>query len=199
MSAVLTAVPEVETRVPYDPNGPEPDFLFEVVDGFVMRKTVGAAEVTLANLLNEFLIPALKESRFGKSFVERGVEFTSTGVKRRPDLSIVSFERWPRKKRIPEGDFVQVAPDLAVEVVSPHETSLTTTAKIRDYFQGGVRVVWVVYPNVEQVHCYTSPTEVRILTRNDTLTAEPLFTGFRLPLAELFPETTDEPIPAGTP
>jgi Uma2 family endonuclease len=199
MSALLTAVPEVETGVRYDPNGPEPDFLFEVVDGFIVRKTVGAAEVTLANLLNEFLIPVLKESGFGKSFVERGVELSRTGETRRPDLSIVSFERWPKGKRIPKGDFVPVAPDLAVEVISPHETSRSTTSKIRDYFQGGVRVVWVVYPNVEQVHCYTSPTEVRILTRNDTLTAEPLFTGFRLPLAELFPETNDEPIPAGTP
>ena len=199
MSALMTATSEPETRTRYDPNGPEPDFLFEVIDGFVVRKTVGAAEVSLANLLHEFLAPVLKEYGYGKSFVELGIELPTSGVRCRPDLSILSFERWPRNKKFPKGDFLPVAPDLAVEVVSPNETSLSTTSKIRDYFQGGVRVVWVILPRIEQIYVYTSPTNIRVLTRTDELTAEPLFTGFRLPLAELFPETIDEPTPAETP
>jgi Uma2 family endonuclease len=199
MSALLTGVPETETRVPYDPNGPEPDYLFEVIDGFIVRKTVGVAEVRMASRLEKLLAPFLAASGFGESYPELGYELPNSGMKRRPDISILSYERWPRDRKFPRGDFLPAAPDLAVEVISPHETSRSTTSKVRDYFQGGVRVVWLVYPNVEQVHCYTSPTAVRILTRSDELTAEPLCSGFRLPLAELFPESVDEPAPAETP
>ena len=44
----------------------------------------------------------------------------------------------------------------------------------------GVQLVWVVYPSVEQVHVYSSPTSVRILTRADELSGDPVVPGFRL-------------------
>ena len=40
-------------------------------------------------------------------------------LKRRPDVAFVSYERWARKRPIPEGDALEVIPDLAVEVISP--------------------------------------------------------------------------------
>jgi Uma2 family endonuclease len=59
--------------------------------------------------------------------------------------------------------------------------------KVREYFAAGVQQVWHVLSNVEQVHVYTSPTAVRILTRADELTGDPVVPGFRLPPADLFP------------
>lgn len=67
-------------------------------------------------------------------------------------------------------------------------------------FAGGVNAVWVVFPNVKLVYCYTSPTTVRILSRGDELTGDPVVPGFRLPLADLFPPPDDpNPPPAANP
>jgi Uma2 family endonuclease len=181
--------------VRYDPAAPEPEFLFEVVDGFIVRKTVGASEVRLANTLNRFLAPFVDAGGLGQSFIELGYDLPGGGPRRKPDVSFVSEQRWPRSRPFPEGDFVPVAPEMAVEVVSPHELAYTVFSKIEQYFRAGVLAVWVVLPNVRQVYCYTSPTAVRILSRDNELTGDPIIPGFRLPLADLFPPP-DEPAPA---
>ena len=57
----------------------------------------------------------------------------------------------------------------------------------------GVRQVWQVYSNVEQVWVFTSPTAVRVLTRADELTGDPVVPGFRMPVADLFPPSAPSP------
>ena len=52
---------------------------------------------------------------------------------------------------------------------------------------GGVRQVWHVYSNVEQVFVFDAPNRVRVLARGDELTADPVVPGFRIALADLFP------------
>lgn len=60
-------------------------------------------------------------------------------------------------------------------------------AKIREYGHDDVQVVWVIIaPEEQQVYVYTSPTQVRILTIDDTLAEEQLLPGFHLPLVRLF-------------
>jgi Uma2 family endonuclease len=61
--------------------------------------------------------------------------------------------------------------------------------KVREYFTGGVRQVWHVYSNVEQVLIFDSPRSVRILSRTDELIGDPVVPGFRMQLADLFPPT----------
>jgi Uma2 family endonuclease len=82
---------------------------------------------------------------------------------------------------------------LAVEVVSPYDLAHAVVAKVQEYFRAGVKVVWQVWPNVEQVHAYSSPTAVRILTRGDELTGAPVIPGFRMALADLFPAPAPNP------
>ncbi|MFO0852050.1 MAG: Uma2 family endonuclease [Gemmataceae bacterium] len=171
----------------YDPTGPEPEFLFEVENGLIVRKTVGAEEVRLAARLYRLLGPAVDALGAGEAFPEIGITLT-TGHQRKPDISFVSYARWPRARPIPQGDFMPVAPELAVEVISPHETARKSATKVREYLTGGVEVVWLIYPDLGEVHVFTAGQSVAaILTRADTLTGDPLIPGFRLPLADLFP------------
>jgi Uma2 family endonuclease len=71
--------------------------------------------------------------------------------------------------------------------------------KIAEYFHAGVERVWVVLPSQEQVYVYDSPSSVRILTRTDELSGDPILPHFRLPLVELFEgaEAVEEPRQAG--
>lgn len=160
--------------------------LYELVDGKIVRKTVGAAEIAIANLLKEALGDAVRAAKCGRTYVEMGFAMAN-GNGRKPDLAFLSYQTWARNRRIPPGDYMPVAPDLAIEIISLNELALAAIYKVQEYFESGVQQVWVVYPNIEQVYCYTSPTSVRILTRDDELTADPLVPGFRLGVADLFP------------
>ncbi len=159
---------------------------YELVDGEIVKKTVGAADIALANLLNESLAVAVRAANCGLSYVEMGFTMTN-GNGRIPDVAFLSYQTWARNRRIPPGDYMPVAPELAIEIISLNELAMAAIYKVQEYFESGVQQVWVVYPNIEQVYCYTSPTSVRILTRDDELTADPLVPGFRLGVADLFP------------
>ena len=177
----------------YDPAGMEPDFLFEVLNDIIVRKTVGAKEISLASVLHEFLAPHVRANRLGRAYQELGFALPNGTARRKPDVSFLSYARWARDLPFPDGDFVPVAPDLAVEVISPHELARVSLTKVQEYFRGGVRAVWVVYPHVEQVYCYDSPTAIRVVGRGDDLTGDPVIPGFRLALAELFPPPAVQP------
>ena len=74
---------------------------------------------------------------------------------------------------MPTGDAWEVVPDLAVEVVSPTNTSYEVVGKVDEYFRAGVRLVWVILPGRNKVYVYTSPTDVRILQPGDDLDGGP--------------------------
>jgi Uma2 family endonuclease len=79
-----------------------------------------------------------------------------------------------------------MVPDLAVEILSPSNTSTDITRKIRDYFKAGSTLVWVAYPETREVYVYTSPKDVRILDGEDSLDGGTLLPGFLLSLRDLF-------------
>jgi Uma2 family endonuclease len=119
-------------------------------------------------------------------------------LRRRPDIAFVSAQRWPPGLEIPETGDWQVIPDLAVEVVSPNDLLQEVWAKMQEYFQLGVRQVWVVLPAAKQIYVYTSPSEVRILTASEELDGGTLLPGFRLSVATLFKRETPAQTPAGS-
>lgn len=69
----------------------------------------------------------------------------------------------------------------------PADKAFDVVDKIRGYFAACVRQVWHVYSNVEQVFVFDSPTSVRIPSRGDDLTGDPVVPEFRPPVADVFP------------
>jgi Uma2 family endonuclease len=116
-------------------------------------------------------------------------------LRRRPDVAFVSVARWPLYQELPETGDWNVVPELAVEVLSPNDAAKDVLAKVREYFHYGVQVVWVVSPEEQQVYVYTSPTRVRILAVDDTLTEEQLLPGLQLPLRRLFQRAAAPHVP----
>jgi Uma2 family endonuclease len=165
----------------------------EVINGTEVEKKMGAFETGLANALNVALADHLRTTGLGRAFVGMEIELPGTTTRVKPDVCVVSADTWPLDRRIPGRSWWLVAPDLAVESVSPYELTHATLAKVHDYFDGGVKAVWLILPNVEQVYCYSSPTAVRIFSRGDELTGDPVVPGFRMSLADLFPPAEPEP------
>jgi Uma2 family endonuclease len=171
-----------------------PDFHYEVVEGkFVETPRMGAFESVIASILQTYLGPFAMEKELGRVATETLFVLSETRkLRRRPDVAYVSYERWPRNRRVPGTEAWGVVPDLAVEVVSPSNTADEVLGKIREYFQAGVRRVWVIYPTEEQAYVYRSPTKNVILTTSDEFDGEDVLPGFRLGLSKLF-EADDEP------
>ncbi|HSD26390.1 MAG TPA: Uma2 family endonuclease [Vicinamibacteria bacterium] len=102
------------------------------------------------------------------------------------DLAYLSNETYARlgSKR----GFLDVAPDLVVEVLSPRDSAAGLTRKLREYFAIGVRLVWVADPDARAVLAYRSLTDVREFRENDRLSGDDVLPGFEVPVASLFEE-----------
>ena len=99
------------------------------------------------------------------------------------DVAFISHERLP--DGLPSG-FLDVAPELIVEVVSPNDRWQDIREKLEEYFCVGVDRVWVVEPGTRTLLVYQSPTALQQLKGDDVLEGEGILSGFTLPLARLF-------------
>ena len=89
-------------------------------------------------------------------------------------------------------EFVNGAPDFAVEVHSPDDfgpaAERTLAAKRADYFAAGTRVVWDVdMSRAKEVRVYrtATPTEPTIYGATQIAEAEPILPGWTLSVASL--------------
>jgi Uma2 family endonuclease len=75
-----------------------------------------------------------------------------------------------------------------VEVLSPSDRPLRLSEKLRDHFDSGTRLAWVINPAERKALVYRGPAADRLLRLTDALDREDVLPGFRLRLAELFAE-----------
>jgi Uma2 family endonuclease len=161
--------------------------LCELIDGVLVEKTAGAYESYLAVLIARLLAAFVDEHKLGFVLGSDGMTRLEPGQIRIPDAAFYSWSRFP-DRRVPRTAYVDTAPDLAVEVISPSNTRQEMDRKLSDYFAGGTRLVWYIYPNRREVVVYHSPTEQKVLEETDELDSENVLPGFRLNLAEFFAE-----------
>ncbi len=99
-----------------------------------------------------------------------------------PDIAFVSTERLPDDRR----KAFSIPPDLAVEVVSPTDAQFRVVEKALTYLSAGTQLVWVIEPVAKTVTVYRSETDIKVLTREDTLTGEDIIEGFSCTISQLF-------------
>jgi Uma2 family endonuclease len=105
-------------------------------------------------------------------------------VVRGPDVSYVSANRIP-PDGIPEA-FWTIAPDLAVEVISPSETADEVREKVRDFLAAGTRSVWTVHPRTHEVIVYTGDGLARTYGEDDLIEYSDVLPGFSCKVSDLF-------------
>jgi Uma2 family endonuclease len=183
MSQAATFEPEISTVL-----GPEFNGRYEIIDGRKVEKPpMGNLQVFIAGTLIRALGGFVVANRLGRVAPEMMFRVDPKGRRKRaPDVGFVSYARFPRESKIDSRDGLDVAPELAIEVISPSNSANEVVVKIRESFEAGVVRVWVVYSSVRQVYVYESPRKVVILGEGDDLDGGDLLPGFRLSLAELF-------------
>lgn len=104
---------------------------------------------------------------------------------RQPDVAFISKARHAKLK----GANFPIAPDLAVEVVSPDEDVFK---KVKEYIRAGTRFVWAVYTDEKTVDVFRPDDDgglhVQSYGVDDTLTGDDVLPGFLLPVRDIFPE-----------
>lgn len=81
------------------------------------------------------------------------------------DVLFISQERYNRSGATP---FLDVTPDLIVEILSPGNSWLDAMQKVREFLSIGVRLVWLVDLLSQSVFAYRSITDVREFTIDET-------------------------------
>jgi Uma2 family endonuclease len=160
----------------------------ELVRGEVRPMSpAGARRNIVAGNLFVALTLFLREHPLGRAFTDNAgfrlpIPDAEDDTVRSPDVAFVSFERLAS---VPVG-FAPVAPDLAVDVISPGDTARDLDERLDDYFAAGTRAVWVIDPDRRAVALHSSTGPTRRLREHDTLDGGDVVPGFTLPVRALF-------------
>ncbi len=104
------------------------------------------------------------------------------------DVVFISAERYARWKAERRKGFLDVAPELVVEVFSCSPGAKKVAEKVREYFSIGVRRVWVANIAQRTVRVYGSPDAFRVLGVHDMLVDDEVLPGFRAEVRKLLEE-----------
>jgi Uma2 family endonuclease len=166
---------------------PDDEWRTELVRGRLVREPSagmdhGRVEIRLAVLVANFADRHALGDVFG---ADTGyVLFEDPPTVRVPDVSFVSAARLPS----PEDSirFGRMAPDLAVEVISPSNTATEILEKTADYLNAGTRLLWIVEPRRRCVTVHRPQDKVRLLREGDELEGYDVLPGFSVPVARIF-------------
>lgn len=163
--------------------------LFELVDGVLVEKAMGFWESVLAGAILSALRAFVMPRKLGVVAGADGMVrlFPDLNLVRMPDVAFVSWERLAasgtERRAVP-----QLAPDLAVEVLSEGNTPAEMQRKRQEYFDAGVRLVWIVDATARTIDAYTAVDQRVTFHEGQSLDGGPVLPGFALELTALFAE-----------
>lgn len=162
-----------------------PDKRTELVRGrLVVREPAGSRHGLVAMALGAELAFHVRRTAAGGVFAaETGFKLTTNpDTVRAPDVAFVARERLPAAVT---AGYPALAPDLAVEVLSPDDRPGEVLAKVADWLSAGTRLVWVIDPARRLARVYRHDGSEAVVTVDGALDGEDLLPGFSCPLASI--------------
>jgi Uma2 family endonuclease len=160
---------------------------YELICGELVQLPMSSMESSsIAAVIIGELIAFVRPQRLGLVMATDGAYILGRDpdTTRVPDASFIRADRVPppaERRR-----FANLAPDLAVEVISPSDRASEVTTKVLTYLEKGVRLVWVVDPPTRTVTIYAPDGNARVLHDTDTLDGGDVLPGFSLPVIDIF-------------
>lgn len=166
---------------------------YELVDGKLVGMNMSGLSSEVAAILISQLInfgrPLKLGSVFGADCGYQCFSFAPQQV-RKPDVSFIAAGRISDAEK--EAGFVKVAPDLAVEVISPRDGFHHTEEKIAEYLTAGVRLVWIIDPLARIAIVHRQDSSYERLGIDDSLKGEDVLPGFECRIADLLPASNND-------
>ena len=163
----------------------------ELVNGELIESHMGIRAVWITAFLIMRLGGFIHPRRLGHFFSEHlGYRcFSDPDKIRKPDFSFVAAMRFT-DSHFEEG-YCLIAPDLAVEVVSPNDLFNEVEQKAEEYLEAGVRLVWVINPEIRIVDVFRADGTTTRLRGTQALSGEDVIPEFSCPINELFDDMPD--------
>jgi Uma2 family endonuclease len=141
---------------------------------------------TLAGFIGGLLVAFIKGKHLGVvTTADGGYQITAKNAFQ-PDAAFISRGKTGGR----QGLVFPVAPDIAVEVISPSESEADVRSKTRAYLAAGGMLVWNVYPETRSIDVCTlnsqGELEIQTLTEADTLTGGAVLPGFAVSVRDIF-------------
>lgn len=163
----------------------ERGYTCELVDGVLVEKPMGYFESRIAIVLAHLIEKYLETNPIGATAGEQGTLQLQPKQVRMADVSFIRWDRFPGGV-VPRDFAPEIAPDLAVEVLSPSNTPKEMNRKLREYFSSGTRLVWYIDPETETARMYRSPELFDEIDRSGKLLGRDVLPGFEVVLGEVF-------------
>jgi len=164
---------------------------YELVDGNLVGRHMGSESSAIGLAIGVVLSNFVKANGLGHLFnADCGYQCFPGHPDwvRKPDVSFIKTGRLP-DERVPEGH-VRIAPDLAVEVISPGDIAYEVDEKVELYLAAGVRLVWVVNPKTRSVRIHrpsdSKAGPISALSESQRISGEDVLPGFQCDVAEFF-------------
>jgi Uma2 family endonuclease len=160
---------------------------YELVDGVPVEKNMGAESDEIGGLLLSSLVVFVRDRKLGHIFGPKtGYACFPDHPKllRLPDLSFVAVGRLEGDKA-PKGH-ITIAPDIAVEVVSPRDPYVLIETKVKEYRSAGVKLIWIITPETQTVMIRRLDGSCAEVGAAGQLSGEDVLPGFVCPVADLF-------------
>ena len=168
---------------------------YELIDGELRETVVGEESSYIGGKVYRRLDEYLEDHQLGVAFPpDRQFQCFphDPGLLRKPDASFIRRERRPRGPK--RHGHTRIAPDLAVEVISPREQTYDTSARVQDFLKAGTPVMWVINPVLRNLTVHRSDMKTVVFEEDEFVTGEPVLPGFTVRVGDLFPpvDLTDD-------
>ncbi|HEY2380530.1 MAG TPA: Uma2 family endonuclease [Terriglobia bacterium] len=161
--------------------------LCELIDGTLVEKPAGYLESLIAGWLLTELNVFIGSRNLGYVSGADGMIRMISGRVRVPDVAFVSVHDLPGGV-LPRDPIPTLPPTLAVEVLSETNTTAEIRQKLKEYFESGTKLAWIVDPVARTIAVFEHFSEhpARVLRETDTLDGGSVLSGFHLEVSRLF-------------
>jgi Uma2 family endonuclease len=174
----------------------EPGWHSELIEGRVIKMppVKDPRHDWIISNLHDALSPYVKARGLGRVTLEQvGYDLTPPGAEARgtvaaPDLAFVRADLLPLMREAQaRKEYARLAPDLAVEVVSPSQaTPAEMEERAHFWLAAGTRLVWNIWPEAQRVDVWQPDHPMTSLNAPDRLDGLDVIPGFTMSITELF-------------
>lgn len=161
----------------------ENKFKYEWLNGTVEKSlrtwipTHFSIQARLQNLCNQ----ANTTNQVKGRLIANGDAFFGTHH-RQPD-----FAYYTRAQMLAASKNKNVIPEFVIEIISPSDNAYKVNQKVIDYRNAGVKIIWHLFPQVQEVHIYRdNALKMEIKREKDICSAEPVIKGFNISVLDIF-------------